>query len=159
MRQLARLGHIIGLVLLLGSILTFIVASGVGESGGVLELAVARRIISAGTAFLTLPGLALLVVSGAALVGMGTGMLRRTPVRIMLVAAAGIIANGVAVVLPAVRSATALAEASLAAGHRVAGYQHAYMTESVAGGLNVALVLVALVAGVFGPGGTRKASL
>ena len=157
MKRVARLAHIVGLVLLLGSILTFLVASSVGEKGGVVELAVARRIISTGTQLLTLPGLVLLVVSGAALVGLGTGAWKEWPVRAMALSVAGIIANGVLVVLPFVRSATALAEASLAAGHLVPGYQHAYRMETLAGDINIALVLVALITGVLGLGAARGA--
>ena len=148
MRQVARLVHTLGLVFLLGSILTFLVASSVGERGGVVELAVARRIISAGSTLLTLPGLALLIVSGAALVGMDPDVLKKWPVRVMALAVLGVVGNGFLLVLPSVRSATELAEASLAAGRLAPGYEHAYVLESVAGDVNIALVLVALVAGV-----------
>ena len=156
MNRAARLAHAVGLVAMLGSILTFLVASSVGGKGSVVELVVARRIISAGIALLTLPGLALLIVSGVALVMSGSGRLKQWPVRVMAIAAVGIVANGVLVVLPSVRSATGLAEASLAVGHLVAGYQHAYAMESAAGSINVALVLVALVAGKLGLGGRRE---
>jgi hypothetical protein len=152
MRRVARLGHILGLVVMLGSILTFLVASSVGEKGGVVELAVARRIIGNGTTFLTLPGLVLLTVSGVALVATRSGALKRWPVRIMALAVAAIVGNGFLIVLPSVRLATELAEASLAAGQVVPGYQHAYRMESAAGAINIALVLVALIAGVFGFG-------
>jgi hypothetical protein len=157
-KKAARLAHIVGLVALLGSILTFLVASNVGEKGSVVELAVARRIISMGTEMLTLPGLALLITSGLALVATDSGRLKQWPVRIMALAVVGIVVNGLLVVLPSVRSATNLAEASLIAGRLVPGYQRAYAMESAAGSINIALVLVALTAGVLWPG-TKSGSL
>jgi hypothetical protein len=156
-RKVARLAHIVGLVLLLGSILTFLVASSVGERGGSVELAAIRRVISAGTTALTLPGLLLLAVSGAALLKTGSGAWKQRSVRVMALALAGIIANGVLVVLPSVHAATTLAEASLAAGYLLPAYQHAYAMESAAGNINIALVLVALVVGVFGLGAKQEA--
>jgi hypothetical protein len=98
------------------------------------------------------PGLALLIASGVVLVVTGSGMLRKRWVRIMVIAAAGIVGNGLLLVLPAVRPATQLAEASVAAGHLVAGYHHAYMRESLAGDVNIALGFVAMLAGVWGVG-------
>jgi len=131
MKQVMRFVHILGLVLFLGSILTFLVASSVGADGGVADLAVARRVISTGTSHLSLPGLALLIAAGVALVVTGSGMLKKWWVRVMAIAAAGIVANGFLVVLPAVHSATQLAEASVAAGHLVAGYHQAYVRSRV----------------------------
>ena len=158
MKQVMRFVHILGLVLFLGSILTFLVASSVGADGGVADLAVARRVISTGTSHLSLPGLALLIAAGVALVVTGSGMLKKWWVRVMAIAAAGIVANGFLVVLPAVHSATQLAEASVAAGHLVAGYHQAYVRESSAGDVNIALGFVAMLAGVWGAGASRAAA-
>jgi hypothetical protein len=56
--------HLVGLVLFLGSIVTFAVASAVPAAGDLPSVAVARRVISNGTNYLTLPGLGLLLLSG-----------------------------------------------------------------------------------------------
>ena len=145
----ARLLHHLGLALFLGSILTFAVASGVPRSGDLADLFLARRIISAGTNVLTLPGLALLLMSGLGMVSLDRGRVKQTWVRVMLVAASVVVANAALVVLPAVASATALAASSAQAGRLVEGYQRAYLIESVAGGINIVLTLVAAIAGVW----------
>jgi hypothetical protein len=154
MRQTLRFIHLIGLVLFLGSILTFVVASSVPAAGDVASLVVARRVISTGTNALTLPGLGLLVATGA---GLGWGQLRLRDHRWLqvMVLAAGLIAvNGSLFVLPAVRSASALAEEARALGTVTEAYTRAYVRESSAGSVNVILGLVALIAGVVG---TRRA--
>ncbi len=158
MKPLVRFGHVLGLVLFLGSILAFAVASSVPASGDLVGLAVARRIIGNGSIFLTMPGLALLVVSGAVLSAAG-GDMRRGRVRVMAIAAAAIVANATLVVLPSVRSATALAQASLQAGSLDPLYHRAYMTESIAGGINIALTAVAALAGVWRPAGRPASTL
>jgi hypothetical protein len=155
MKQMARFVHTAGLVLLLGSILTFLVASSVGKSGVVVELAVVRRVIGRGTTCLTLPGLALLIASGVALVLTGSGMLKKRWVQVMAIATIGVVANGVLVVMPAVRAATDSAAASLAAGHLVAGYEQAFHRETFAGNINILLAVVAMIAGVWGTGARR----
>jgi len=148
MRVALRLAHLIGLVLFLGSILTFIVASSVGGSGGLTSLVVARRVISAGTNVLTLPGLGLLVASGAGLVWRRLRWRDHHWLQVMTLAVSAIALNGVLFVVPSVRSATALAEESLRLGAVLPAYTHAYQLESTAGSLNVLLGLVAMVAGV-----------
>lgn len=158
MRHIARFAHLFGLVLMLGSILAFLIASGVAARGSVTELAVARRIISNGTTFLTLPGLTLLVTSGVTLVLAGSGMLAKRYVQVMALAVAAMAVNGVVFVLPAVRSTTGLAEASLAVGHLVPGYEQAFSRESMAGAVNIALALVAMAAGIWGAGTQRDAA-
>jgi heme/copper-type cytochrome/quinol oxidase subunit 3 len=150
MRKTLRFVHLIGLVLFLGSILTFIVASSVPATGDVASLVVARRVISAGTNVLTLPGLGLLIASG---IGLTWGRLRLRDHRwlqVMALAAALIALNGLLFVLPAVRSASALIEESRSFGILTEAYTRAYVAESTAGGVNVILGLVAMVAGVVG---------
>lgn len=160
MPKAARFLHHLGLVLFLGSIFTFAVASGVPRSGDLAGLLVARKIISAGTTFLTLPGLALLLVSGLTLAAVDRGKLKELWVRVMLVAAILVLGNAALVVLPAVASTTSLAVSSVQAGHLVEGYHSAYVTESVAGGINILLALVAVAAGVwrFGAGSEARIS-
>jgi hypothetical protein len=153
MRKVLQFIHLIGLVLFLGSILTFVVASSVPAAGDVASLVVARRVISAGTNALTLPGLGLLIASG---IGLTWGRLRLRDHRwlqVMVIATGLIALNGLLFVLPAVRSASALIEESRALGTLTEAYTRAYVLESSAGGVNVLLGLLAMVAGVVGSWG------
>jgi hypothetical protein len=147
-----RLLHRVGFVLFLGSIATFAVASAVPEAGDLPSLAVVRRVISAGTSFLTLPGLGVLVVSGTAMVWGRAGLARQRWLRIMALAGLAVVANALLLVVPAERSATRLAEEGVATGGLPAAYAGAYAVESAAGGLNVVLALLAMAAGVLRPG-------
>jgi hypothetical protein len=147
--RIAKLVHLLGLVLFLGSIFTFAVASGVPASGDLPSLATVRRVISAGTTSLTLPGLFLLVASGAGLLRGRARLVRQAWLRVMLVAGLVIVANALLVVVPAVRSATSLAQEAVAAGQRPAGYARAYAVESAAGAANIVLALLATAAGVW----------
>ena len=150
MRNTLKFVHLIGLVLFLGSILTFIVASSVPATGDLPSLVVARRVISAGTNALTLPGLGLLIASG---IGLKWGRLRLRDHRwlqVMVAAAGLVVLNGLLFVLPAVHSASALVEESQSLGTLTEAYTRAYVLESSAGSLNVVLGLVAMFAGVVG---------
>jgi hypothetical protein len=150
MRETLRFIHLIGLVLFLGSILAFVVASSVPAAGDVASLVVARRVIGTGTNVLTLPGLGLMIGSG---IGLTWGRLRVRDHRWLqvMVLAAGLIAlNGFLFVLPAVRSASALIEEARSLGTVTEAYTRAYVRESNAGSVNVILGLVAMVAGVVG---------
>jgi hypothetical protein len=113
-------------------------------------LVVARRVISAGTNALTLPGLGLLIASG---IGLKWGRLRLRDHRwlqVMVAAAGLVVLNGLLFVLPAVHSASALVEESQSLGTLTEAYTRAYVLESSAGSLNVVLGLVAMFAGVVG---------
>jgi hypothetical protein len=149
MSQVAKLVHLLGLALFLGSVLAFAVASSVPPSGDLGALVVARQVISAGTNALTLPGLCLLIVSGIGLAAANRHVVDQPWVRVMAAAALLIVANSVIFVIPAVRSATALAEAGVASGRLAGEYRLAYLTESVAGGVNILLAVAATVAGVW----------
>lgn len=150
MRKTLKFVHLIGLVLFLGSIFTFIVVSSVPAKGDLASLVVARRVISAGTNALTLPGLGLLIASG---IGLTWGQLRLRDHRwlqVMVLAAGLVVMNGFLFVLPAVRSASALVEESQSLGPLTQAYARAYILESSAGSVNVVLGLVAVAAGVVG---------
>jgi Predicted integral membrane protein (DUF2269) len=153
MRGALRLLHRVGFVAFLGSIATFAVASAVPAAGDLRGLAVVRRVISAGTSFLTLPGLGVLVLSGMALAWGRAGLARQRWLRIMALAGLVILANALLFVVPAERSATCLAEEGVAADGLPAGYARAYAVESAAGGLNVIVALLAMASGVLRPAG------
>ncbi len=155
MKNAARLAHVLGFGLFLGSVLAFAVASGVPAAGDFASLAVARRVISAGTAWVTLPGLCLILVSGVLLTGRETRIFEQRWTRVMVGIAGLVAVNTVLVVLPAVRTATALAQSSAAEGRLANGFASAYVRESVAGGVNILLALLAAVAGVWKFGSPR----
>src|SRR5579863_1754047 len=67
MSRILKTCHLIGLTLFLGSILGHIVAGVAGGAPGTPSFLYAREHIALATQFLTLPGLALSVVSGIAL--------------------------------------------------------------------------------------------
>jgi len=71
---------------------------------------------------------------------------------IMALAGLAVVANALLLVVPAERSVTRLAEEGVATGGLPAAYAGAYAVESVAGGLNVVLALLAMAAGVLRPG-------
>jgi hypothetical protein len=66
--------------------------------------------ISTGTLYLTLPGLVLLIISGVGLAWRRADLARQGWVRLMALAGAAIAIKAFMVVVPAVRTATALAE-------------------------------------------------
>jgi hypothetical protein len=59
------------------------------------------------------------------------------------------------VVVPAVGSATALAQQAVAAGELPIGYVGAYAIETAAGSVNIALAPLAIASGVWRLGATR----
>jgi hypothetical protein len=147
--NLSEFAHLLGLGLFLGSIATFAAASGVPAAGDVESLSVARRVIGAGTSFVTLPALGVLVLSGLGLLWSRGRARWQAWLGVMVAAGVLVVANTVFVVTPAVRSATALAQEATAGGQLPDGYSRANAVESAAGGVNIALTLVAMVCGVW----------
>ena len=151
MLRALRLAHILGLVMSLGSIATFIVVSATIDGGGVESIAVGRRIISTGTNTLTIPGLCLLAFGGIWMGQLRYGFKHRFfQLKITLLAL--ICANGAILVAPSVHAATEIATRSLAHGKLLAEYGTAYARESIAGSVNVVLIVAAAVAGVWKAG-------
>ena len=151
MLRASRLAHIVGVVMAVGSISTFLVVSAVIDGGPVEGIALGRRIISTGTNVLTLPGLGL--VGGS---GLWMGWRRYGPrhrfFRLKLLLAALIAANGLFFVVPSVARATEIAVRSLAQGRLQPEYGPAYVRESAFGAANVVLLLTAVVLGVWRAG-------
>ncbi len=76
-------------------------------------------------------------------------LVRQRWLSIMMVSALAIVFNALLVVVPAVRSATTIALQTVSAGRLPAGYARAYITESVAGGINIVPSLLAVASGMF----------
>lgn len=151
MIRLLKLMHFTGLILFLGSILTFVAVSFLSEKATLAELAFARKIISFGTQFITTPGLWLLVLTGNAMSLKKYGINNKF-VRIKIFLAALILANTYIMILPAVAEATALAINSLQQGELNVLYKTAYMKETVFGAINVILTFSAMAVSIWRKG-------
>lgn len=126
-----KLAHFGGLVIFLGSILTFIVISSLIEGASLENIAFGRKIISTGTNVLTLPGMWVLAITGVWMGYKRYGL------------------NAYFFILPAVNSATEIAVQSLAQGQLLPEYKAAYMRETIFGAVNVLLTIAAAVVGVW----------
>jgi len=155
MLRALKLAHIVGLVIFLGSILTFIVISALIENASLENIAFGRRIISTGTSVLTLPGMWLIAVTGFCRGYLLYGWQQRLfQIKVLLVTL--IIFNAYLFIVPAATSATEIAMRSLAEGQILPEYKAAYMQETIFGAVNVLLALTAAVVGVWRVGAKDK---
>lgn len=148
MSRILKLGHLGGFVISLGSIFTFIVISAVMEGASLENIAFGRKIISTGTSVLALPGIWVLAITG---VGMGYKRygLKQRFFQLKLLLVILVMINGYFFVMPLVTSATELAVQSLAQGQLLPAYKGMYVQESTIGTLNIILIIVAAVVGVW----------
>lgn len=146
-----KLVHFIGLVLFLGSIITFIIISSLIEGSSLSNIAFGRKIISSGTNALTLPGMWMLAITGVWM-GLLRYGIRQRYFQIKLLLIVLIMLNAHFFIVPAVTTATDIATHSLDQGKRFAQYDEAYMRESVLGAVNVLLTLSAIIVGIWGIG-------
>lgn len=143
-----KLAHFGGLVIFLGSILTFIVISALIEGASLENIAFGRKIISAGTNALTLPGMWVLAITGTWMGYKRYGVKQRLfQIKLLLITL--VVINAYFFVVPAVTSATEIAVHSLAQGQILPEYKAAYMQESVFGAVNVLLTIAAAVVGIW----------
>lgn len=148
MQRGLKLMHFGGLIVFLGSILTFIVISVLIENASLEDISFGRKIISTGTNVLTLPGMWVIAVTGVWMGYLRYGVSQRFfQVKVALITL--IILNAYFFIVPAVSSATDLAARSLAQGELLPAYKSAYMRESIFGAVNVLLALTAAVVGVW----------
>lgn len=143
-----KLAHLGGLVIFLGSILTFIVISVLIKGASLENIAFGRRVISTGTDVLTLPGIWVLAVTGVWM-GYKRYGLKQRYIQLKLLLISLIVINAYVFVVPAVSSATEITAHSLAQGHLLPEFKDAYMRESIFGALNVILAIAAAVVGVW----------
>ena len=148
MFRLAKLAHFIGLAAFLGSILVFIVISNVSSNASLAELVTARKMISAGTDALTLPGMWLVAITGVWMGWRRHGFGQRF-VQFKMALMVLMLLNAHLVVSPAVHGALDAATLSLAQGSLLPQYAAAYRQESIFGALNVVLILAAAVIGTW----------
>ena len=143
-----KLVHFIGLVIFLGSILTFVVISTLIEGASLENIAFGRKVISTGTNVLTLSGIWVLAVTGV-LMGYKRYGLKQRFFQIKLLLIILVVIDAYIFVVPAVTSATGIAVRSLEQGQLLPGYRAAYLQESIFGAVNVLLALAASIVGVW----------
>jgi hypothetical protein len=143
-----KLAHFGGLVIFLGSILTFIVISALIEGASLENIAFGRKIISTGTNVLTLPGMWVLAITGIWMSYKRYGLKQRF-FQIKLLLLTLVVINAYFFIVPAATSATEIAARSLAQDELLPEYKAAYMQESIFGAVNVLLTLAAAVIGVW----------
>jgi hypothetical protein len=142
-----KLAHLIGLIMFLGSILAFVVISSSIAGANLEQIAFGRKIISAGTNVITLPGMWALAITGIWM-GYKRYDLRQRFMQIKLLIVILVVINAYCFTVPAVASATEIALRSLSQGQLQPEYKAAYMQESVFGALNVLLTIIASAIGV-----------
>ncbi|MFB3895640.1 MAG: hypothetical protein ACE14V_04980 [bacterium] len=151
MFRLLKLIHFIGMILMLGSIFTFVLISVVTKVFSPDEPDFGRIIIAFGTYLLTFPGIWLLVLSGIWMGYIKYGFKSRF-VQIKFILGLLIILNGYLFVLPAVKLATTLAMH----GQISSAYHAAYMQESSFGAINVLIAIIAAIVGIWRIGDTKS---
>ncbi|MBI4948720.1 MAG: hypothetical protein HY955_01080 [Deltaproteobacteria bacterium] len=139
--------HLVGMALFLGSIAVFTLISELIKDSTLPDLAFGRAITSSGIAYITLPGLWLVVASGLFMVLRGRG-LSEAWLKLKLALAILIVLNAHFIIVPAANRALAAATASVEAGSLSPVFRKALLTESVAGGINVAMAVIAMISGV-----------
>lgn len=159
MYRILKTLHLIGLALFFGSIAGHVVAAVHAGTPGSPTFLFAREEIVTATRALTLPGLALALVSGV-------GMILAT--RLALLRQRWLIAHGIVGVVIAVIAAGVLAPAgrhalaltfdlatdtSEATAYRLGEVLH---TESVAGGINILLTIAVILLAIFKPRLNRR---
>ena len=160
MYRVAKLFHLLGLTLFLGSVFGHIVASIGAESRDRRHSSQRVRTFRSATRYLTLPGLALALVSGLAMAGKsGLPALRQRWLLVHAGLAIAIVATTATIVGPAGQRilAASLAFAHNEPGATLAAILDAKSSEDAFGRINLALALAAIVIGVFKPRLSRRA--
>lgn len=160
MIKLVKALHVLGVVLFFGSILGHAV---VGLAETVHDSAqtrfVARQIIDAATWYLTVPGLALLALTGLGMIIMrGKSLLGMRWMVVHLTLAGLVLLNAILVLLPTGHVILAAANELAAGAGKTADMLIAEKREAVFGAINILLCLTAVFTGVVKPHRGRKAS-
>ena len=150
MKSIAKVLHMIGMAMFLGSIAVYIAISTTTNPTQLADYASARRCIAADTHAVTMPGLWLAVLSGVALAW------RYKPlpgwIKLKLSLALLVVLNCYLLVMPAVDQAALLAVQAAKNGQRDPAVAQAVQRETVFGAGNVLLVLGMLGLAVRRPG-------
>lgn len=158
--------HLVGVAAYLGSVFAHIVTGMVEPwADAAATVQTARDAVAAATWLVTVPGLALAIVTGALMIASRRIALRTTPwLAAHALVGIAIAANAAALVIPA--GAVMAEQAALidTAAFDAVVYLDALKTEAIAGGVNVVLGIAAVALGVAKPAfrryraGTRPAA-
>ena len=153
MYKTAKALHLIGLAMFLGSILGHISIGFLPDAGAAQTILFGRQAIAVATWWLTLPGLALLIVTGLFMTVQGRhGFGRRRWLTAHQVLAVLIALNAAFVLVPGGETLRALA-AEVADGRRAADAMQALAgRESMFGAANLLMALAAIFVAVLKPG-------
>lgn len=149
MQKTLKYLHLLGLTLFLGSILTYVLVSALVKGGSLEDLVFGRQIIRTGTLTLTLPGMWLAVLTGFVLAAKGRRVLVEKWLTLKLILALVIVLNAHLLIVPTTGDALSWAKESLTRGKVLPEYAAAYLRETIAGTVNVVLILVTMAAGVW----------
>jgi len=141
MKSVIKFIHLLGIILFLGSIFTFILVSALVQDKPLSDLAFGRQVIAAGMKMLTLPALWIIVLSGILL---GKGKWQGKYFQVKLALGLVILLNAHFVIADAVLHASRLAAGASVTGVLSPDYLLAYTKESVMGAVNVLLALFAM---------------
>jgi predicted integral membrane protein DUF2269 len=140
MRKLMKLLHYIGLIIFLGSILSYILISALAKGSTPANLVFALQVINAGVKFLTVPELLVVIVTGVILTVTHYGFFRARWLNIKHTLIVIIAVNTFVFILLAETDALRLAQASLDKGTLLPEYVAASTRSALAGGIMVAAV-------------------
>ncbi len=149
--------HLIGLVMFLGSILSFIAMNAfVGASINAELISHQRQFVSAITWTLTIPGMWILVITGCLTALVGKYRLGENRWLIVkLVLAALILINGTFFISPLVNQVTGIAGQGAIQGQLLPTYMPLKAKEDMFGIANFLMILIAFVFAIFRPGFRR----
>lgn len=153
MYKFFKILHVIGVAMFLGSIFAHIATGRVpGAADNSPAMLFARQAIELATRFVTVPGLALAIVSGALMIASASrGFLKQRWLLLHLAAVAAIGAITVTVMIPVGQELVAAAKAVAAGAMTPDAFAASAMREHLFGAVNILLALAAIVLGVTKP--------
>ncbi len=158
MRNLSKVLHLIGLVMFMGSILSFIAMNSfVGASTDAVLISHQRQFVSTITWALTIPGMWILVIAGCLTALSGKYVL--TEHRWLagkLVLAVLILINATFFISTLVGQVTGIAEQSAIQGQLLSTYMPLKAKEDMYGIANFLMILVSILLAIYKPGSKRQ---
>ena len=158
MRNLAKGLHLIGLVMFMGSILSFIAMNAfVGASTDAVLISQQRQFVSTITWALTIPGMWILVITGCLTALSGKYSLTEHRWLIgKLALAVLILINATFFISPLVGLVTAIAGQSAIQGQLLPTYMQLKVKEDMYGIANFLMIVAAILLAIYKPGSRRQ---
>ncbi len=153
MLKFFKVVHVIGVAMFLGSIFAHIAAGMVpGATSDPQVMLLCRQVIDFATRYVTLPGLAIAIVSGAIMMATAyRGLFKRRWLILHLTAALIVAAISVTVMVPAGRAILAAAGAVTRGEGSLQAFAAAALREHLFGAVNIILAIAAIVIAVAKP--------